>query len=175
MIQLKYVDGLNYLDQLRDYVQTSLSSKQTIIVQSVVKSEDDQHYDNNEEFVDTPMISGIDEDTNRKRDKHGEQFKDVKQIGDTLLSSEITEENNKESENIESVDISEQISSDLKLEESEEGCTDIHANNPGKIILQLQEGVFYDKLGIKLDTQNPIKLIFGMDGCSFLLGQIGVC
>ena len=35
---MKYVDGLNYLDQLKDYVETSLSSKQNVqavIVQKV--------------------------------------------------------------------------------------------------------------------------------------------
>ena len=35
---MKYVDGLNYLDQLKDYVQTSLSSKQNVqavIVQKI--------------------------------------------------------------------------------------------------------------------------------------------
>ena len=41
MIQKKYVDGLNYLDQLKDYVQTSLSSRQNVqqTVQEVEQSE----------------------------------------------------------------------------------------------------------------------------------------
>ena len=36
---MKYVDGLNYLDQLKDYVQTSLSSKQNVQAVIVQKAE----------------------------------------------------------------------------------------------------------------------------------------
>ena len=42
---MKYAEGLNYLDQLKDYVQTSLSIRQTI---DKVKNEDSRDIENSD-------------------------------------------------------------------------------------------------------------------------------
>ena len=60
---MKYVDGLNYLDELKDYVQTFLSSRQnvhqTAIVQKVEHIENDEHSENTEHMADPLSFSEI--------------------------------------------------------------------------------------------------------------------
>ena len=59
---MKYVEGLNYLDQLKDYVQTSLSIRQnvqhTTVIQKVEQSNGILH---REEIENTKVIKNIDD------------------------------------------------------------------------------------------------------------------
>ena len=76
MIQKKYVDGLNYLDQLKDYIQTSLSSRQN--VQKVEHIEDDEHSENIEHMADPLSFSEI-----NFKVEHGDQSSDKGQVGES--------------------------------------------------------------------------------------------
>ena len=132
---MNYADGLNCLDQLKDYVQTLLSS------------------DNTEQYRGggTLSMTEINEDVNKKTADHGEESKHGQQMRDCISSSEIIKENNKDDKlivhcvNIEPGQDSDPVqnlsSFDLNLQESDQGCTVSFGNRiknySGKIILQI--------------------------------------
>ena len=82
---MKYIDGLNCLDQLKDYVQTSLSSRQNIqqssIEQKIEENEDE------EQIEDPLMFREIVEEI-----KSEEITEEVKASEDFLLNSTVKEE-----------------------------------------------------------------------------------
>ena len=88
MIQIVYVDGLNYLDQLKDYVQTSLSSKQNVqavIVQKVEQRDYVKDCEYSEQYRDPLSLD--------EKEKSGEANKTVEQtIVVKIKNEEIMEE-----------------------------------------------------------------------------------
>ena len=108
---MNFVDVLNYLDQLKDYVQTSLSTRENVQQQTTIvqKVEQFDHFEG--------------------EDEHSE---DIEQIGGPSLFSEKIDERNKE-ENRKAVQEREETETDEKwkqhgnlpsLEENYEGCSE---------------------------------------------------
>jgi len=53
ILKMKYLDGLNYLDQLKDYVETSLSMRQNVIESSVIQKVEQEESENKGHFLES--------------------------------------------------------------------------------------------------------------------------
>ena len=82
---MKYIDGLNCLDQLKDYVQTSLSSRQNV-QQSLIEQKIEENEDV-EQIEDPLMFREIVEEI-----KSEEITKEVKASEDLDLNFTVKEE-----------------------------------------------------------------------------------
>ena len=96
---MKYFDGLNYLDQLKDYVQTSISSRQnvhqTAIVQKIEHIEQiDEQGENTEHLADPLSFSEI-----------GDQSSDSGKLGELPNMNEKVDEFKNEYKDEPSVDL----------------------------------------------------------------------
>ena len=84
---MKYVDGLNYLDQLKDYVQTSLSSKQNV---ETIKVEKRDYIIYTEEVVHSEQ--NRDPLSLNEKEKHGEADNIVEETDEEINNDENIEE-----------------------------------------------------------------------------------
>ena len=123
---MKYVDGLNYLDQLKDYVQTSLSIKHNTIAHKVEQSEDVEQM--GDPLSINEKVEEINYDEKMEADEVSKDFDLVVQ----------KDEQSEDIENVEDCENSTHVKNSLSLKEEVEE-SDVNAWNDNHESIKLGE------------------------------------